>query len=188
MPKQSTERLQCVPDIDAETLTLTVHTSDENGSVVWARALEGDKEVAKVKGIAGQPIILPIENPKLWAPGSPFLYDLEVALEGGDRVSSYFGMRKISMTKDANGIPRIALNNEAIFQYGPLDQGWWPDGLYTPANEAALLYDLEITQDLGMNLVRKHVKVELERFYAESSEAGRCSWHGPRFDCPCSSS
>jgi hypothetical protein len=176
VPKQSIERLQCVPDIDAETLTLTVHTSDGNGSVVWARALEDGKEIAKVKGVAGQPIVLPIENPKLWAPGSPFLYDLEVAIKGGDKVSSYFGMRKISMTKDASGIPRIALNNEVIFQYGPLDQGWWPDGLYTPANEAALLYDLEVTQDLGMNLVRKHVKVELERFYYHCDRMGLLVW------------
>ena len=176
VPKNSIERLQCVPDIDAETLTLTAHTSANAGAVVWARVMDGYREVAKVKGIAGQPITLPIEDPKLWAPGSPFLYDLEVALDGGDKVSSYFGMRKISMTRDGKGIPRIALNNETIFQYGPLDQGWWPDGLYTPANEAALLYDLEVTQDLGMNLVRKHVKVELERFYYHCDQMGLLVW------------
>jgi len=176
VPNNSIERLQCVPDIDAETLTLTVHTSTGSDSEVYVRAMDGDKEVANIKGKTGQPLILPIENPKLWAPGSPFLYDLEVVLDGGDKVLSYFGMRKISMTKDANGVPRIALNNEILFQYGPLDQGWWPDGLYTPANEAALIYDLEVTQKLGMNLVRKHVKVELERFYYHCDQMGLIVW------------
>jgi hypothetical protein len=184
VPRIHIERLQCVPDIDTETLKLTVHLSEASETEVWVRALDGEKEVARAKGIGGQTMVLPIPNPKLWSPEDPFLYDLEVMIKDGDKVKSYFGMRKISMTKDGDGIPRIALNNQILFQYGPLDQGWWPDGLYTPANETALLYDIEITKKLGMNMIRKHVKVEMERFYYHCDRLGMLVWQDmPNGNC-----
>lgn len=100
-----------------------------------------------------------IKAPKLWSPDTPFLYTLKV-VTAADEVESYVGMRKISLGKDEKGITRILLNNQFVFQYGPLDQGFWPDGLYTAPTDEALKYDLEVTKKLGFNMVRKHVKVE----------------------------
>ena len=82
-----------------------------------------------------------------------------------DSVDSYFGMRKIEVRPDEQGIQRLFLNDQALFQYGPLDQGWWPDGLYTPATDEAMKYDIEMTQKLGMNMARKHIKYECDRWY-----------------------
>ena len=184
VPESYIERMRVVPNIDEQTLTVTVDVVGDSKAEVWAKAKDGWFTVDRVRGSVDKPLILNIKNPKLWSPDSPFLYDLEVGIKGGDKVKSYFGMRKISMTKDEQGIPRIALNNEIIFQYGPLDQGWWPDGLYTPANEAALLYDIELTQKMGMNMIRKHVKVELERFYYHCDRMGMLVWQDmPNGNC-----
>jgi len=129
---------------------------------------------------------IPLANPKLWSPSSPFLYDLKISLlksgngdENGeifDEVQSYFGMRKIALKEDTQGIPRIELNNKFIFQYGPLDQGWWPDGLYTAPNDDALKWDLEITKAMGFNMVRKHVKIEPARWYYHCARLGLLVW------------
>jgi beta-galactosidase/beta-glucuronidase len=114
-------------------------------------------------------IVLGIKEPKFWSPDSPFLYDVKVTLKSDgkvvDEVTSYFGMRKIHVGKDQAGINRLMLNNEPLFQFGPLDQGFWPDGLYTAPSDEALKYDLEITKKLGFNMARKHVKVEPDRWY-----------------------
>src|SRR5690606_36108216 len=108
------------------------------------------------------------------------LYDLKVAvLRNGkvvDEISSYFAMRKISMAKDANGIQRMLLNNEFVFQYGPLDQGWWPDGLYTPPTDEALHFDVEKTKAMGFNMIRKHIKVEPARWYYHCDQLGMLVW------------
>ena len=132
----------------------------------------------------GSPIDLPIRNAKLWSPDSPSLYDLKVTLasltSGGDGVSdevtSYFAMRKSSLCKDAAGILRLCLNNQPLFQFGPLDQGWWPDGLYTAPTDAALRYDIEVTKQLGFNMARKHVKVEPDRWYYWADRLGLLVW------------
>ena len=118
---------------------------------------------------------------RLWSPYDPYLYDCSVSLlnkKGAsvDSVNSYFGMRKIALGTDANGITRIMFNNTPLFQYGPLDQGWWPDGLYTAPTDAALRYDLEITKKLGFNMVRKHVKVEPARWYHHCDKLGLIVW------------
>ena len=106
-------------------------------------------------------------SPKLWSPSSPHLYDLEIALVRGgrvlDRVTSYAAMRKFSTGKDRDGIVRLRLNDEPLFQFGPLDQGWWPDGLYTAPTDEALVYDIEKTREWGFNMIRKHIKVEPAR-------------------------
>jgi hypothetical protein len=117
-----------------------------------------------------------------WTPEKPFLYDLEVTLTDAktgdvlDRAASYFGQRKIEVKKDDHGHNRLFLNNKPVFQYGPLDQGWWPDGLYTAPTDAALAYDVEITKKLGMNMCRKHVKVEPARWYYHCDRLGLLVW------------
>ena len=135
-----------------------------------AEKIVGAKEVA----------ILPIKNPILWSPENPFLYDLEVAvIRNGrvvDAIDSYFGMRKISMAPDVDGVQRMLLNNEFVFQFGPLDQGWWPDGLYTAPTEEALLFDIEKTKEMGFNMIRKHVKVEPARWYYNADRLGMLVW------------
>ena len=121
-----------------------------------------------------------IPNPKLWSPDSPFLYTLKVTLKSGDKVldkvDSYAAMRKYSTRRDANGIVRLELNNEALFQFGPLDQGWWPDGLYTAPTDEALLYDVRKTKDFGFNMIRKHIKVEPARWYTHCDQLGIIVW------------
>ena len=120
-------------------------------------------------------------DPRLWSPDSPFLYDLEVTLKDDtgrkiDVVKSYFGMRKVSLGKDEKGVTRIFLNNKSQFMYGPLDQGFWPDGLYTAPTDEALRYDIEVLKQLGCNMMRKHVKVEPARFYYWCDKLGLLVW------------
>jgi beta-galactosidase/beta-glucuronidase/DNA-binding CsgD family transcriptional regulator len=116
----------------------------------------------------------------LWSPDSPFLYTLKVTLKSGgkvvDKVDSYAAMRKYSTRRDADGIVRLELNNEALFQFGPLDQGWWPDGLYTAPTDEALLYDVQKTKDFGFNMIRKHIKVEPARWYTHCDRLGIIVW------------
>jgi beta-galactosidase/beta-glucuronidase len=115
-------------------------------------------------------ITIPLDNPHLWSPSAPFLYDLDVRF-GDDRVTSYFGMRKFSLENN-----RLCLNNQPFFQLGPLDQGYWPDGLYTPPSDAAMLSDLELIKGLGFNMLRKHVKVEPARYYYHCDRLGLIVW------------
>ena len=139
-------------------------------------------EVARAFGGTGAEIKLdnPQDKLKLWSPDDPFLYDLSVRLKQGDEVvdevGSYFGMRKIELAKDAQGFDADALNGEFVFQIGPLDQGFWPDGLYTAPTDEALRYDIEVTKQLGFNMARKHVKVEPERWYYWCDKLGLLVW------------
>ncbi len=123
---------------------------------------------------------LAVNDPKLWSPESPFLYDLKVSVvrKGKivDEVKSYFAMRKISIKPDSKGIQRMMLNNKFVFQYGPLDQGWWPDGLYTAPTDEALKFDIEKTKEMGFNMIRKHVKVEPARWYNYCDKLGMLVW------------
>ncbi|HPM81276.1 MAG TPA: glycoside hydrolase family 2 TIM barrel-domain containing protein [Candidatus Anammoximicrobium sp.] len=174
VPQTYVQALQLVPDVDAKELKVTVTASGP--AKVWARALDGSQEVAKAEGKAGETLRLKIDNPKLWSPDSPFLYDLRVGLDGGDQVASYFGMRKIEVNKDEAGVNRLFLNNQVLFQIGPLDQGWWPDGLYTAATDESLRFDVEMTRKLGFNMARKHVKVEPPRWYHHCDKLGLLVW------------
>jgi len=121
-----------------------------------------------------------IPQPRLWSPESPFLYGLRLAVtrneEVVDEINSYFAMRKISMTRDDKGRLRMQLNNTNYFQFGPLDQGWWPDGLYTAPTDEALRFDVEMTRKLGFNMARKHVKVEPARWYYWCDKLGLLVW------------
>ncbi len=183
VPEASIARLVPVPDVDAGKLRLSVEARGLEGKSYRVRAIvsDGDKEIARADGEAGAELSLPIDDAKLWSPSDPHLYDLGVELIDGkgavvDRVQSYFGMRKIALGKDTNGNRRLFLNNEPLFQYGPLDQGWWPDGLYTPPTEEAMVHDLKVTQELGFNMVRKHVKVECARWYYHCDKMGLLVW------------
>ncbi|UCG48789.1 MAG: hypothetical protein JSU94_03225 [Phycisphaerales bacterium] len=174
--------LNIVPDIDAGLVRVTAECSDAaEGCIVEAEVKDGWWTKAKGRAGPGRKIDLPVENARLWSPDKPFLYDLNVTLrdkDGGkvDAVKSYFGMRKSSLGRDASGITRLFLNNEPLFQYGPLDQGWWPDGLYTAPTDEALKYDIEILKRLGCNMMRKHVKVEPRRFYYWCDKLGILVW------------
>ncbi len=136
----------------------------------------GGRETTTAVAAARDELILPVPEARRWSPDDPFLYDLEVSLLRGDRqldsVSSYFGLRDVELRRDEKGILRIHLNGEPIFLHGVLDQGYWPDGIYTAPCDAALRFDLEETKRLGFNLVRKHVKVEPARWYWHCDRLG----------------
>ncbi|MDN5213741.1 glycoside hydrolase family 2 TIM barrel-domain containing protein [Fulvivirgaceae bacterium BMA12] len=182
VPRQSITSLRLTPDIDKEQLAVIVNGSGSfpEGYEVTLTAFDGKRKVATAKGDLGQTITMAIKKSKLWSPGDPFLYDLKVALTSNgknvDEVDSYFGMRKISTQKDANGYVRLMLNNKYLFQYGTLDQGWWPDGLYTAPSDEGLKYDIEITKKSGFNMIRKHVKVEPARWYYHCDKLGMLVW------------
>ncbi len=181
VPRGYIQNLEIIPDIDAGTLSVRVQTggSAEDGRVKTV-ARDAGALVAEATGAAGEPLMLNIPGAKLWSPESPFLYDLEVTLLDGnapvDAVKSYFGMRKISMVRDKHRTFRIALNNQILFQYGALDQGWWPDGLYRVPTDEALRYDVEVLKKLGFNMLRKHIKVEPQRFYYWCDKLGMIVW------------
>ncbi|WP_316810470.1 glycoside hydrolase family 2 protein [Pedobacter heparinus] len=170
------------PDIDKKQLAVRVEIADlQSGDQLEVSAWEGAKQVALLKSADPKgDLVLNIPDPKLWSPASPFLYDLKVAVKRKgktiDEVGSYFGMRKSAMAKDAAGIQRMMLNNQFVFQYGPLDQGWWPDGLYTAPTDEALKFDIEKTKALGFNMIRKHVKVEPARWYYHCDKMGMLVW------------
>lgn len=173
--------LKTVPDIDRGTITVQAEVSGfEYGDVVEVHVKDDGRVKYTGRSSAGEPVEIKIESPDLWHPDSPYLYDMEVLLlQGGkelDKISSYFAMRKISLARDENGIVRLQLNNENLFHFGTLDQGWWPDGLYTAPSDEALKYDIEITKELGFNMIRKHVKVEPARWYAHCDKIGMLVW------------
>jgi beta-galactosidase/beta-glucuronidase len=169
------------PDVDAGVLTAeaTVERT-QPGDKVRVSAWDGNTKVAEQTVDADSKASLPIANAKLWSPARPFLYDLTfTVIRNGkvvDEVKSYFAMRKISMAPDKAGIQRMLLNNQFVFQYGPLDQGWWPDGLYTAPTDEALKFDIEKTKEMGFNMIRKHVKVEPARWYTYCDRMGILVW------------
>lgn len=185
------ESIKVFPDIEAQSVRLAVSGVGElEGLSVEAEVLEGGLPKAKTSAETGRDLRLVLENPVLWSPDEPFLYDLKLRVvdrQGNviDDVQGYFGMRKISIEKDDKGVNRLMLNNDVLFQFGPLDQGWWPDGLYTAPTDEALRYDLEVTKQLGFNMLRKHVKVEPRRFYYWCDRLGILVWQdmpsGDRF-------
>ncbi|TWF35861.1 glycosyl hydrolase family 2 [Chitinophaga polysaccharea] len=168
------------PDIDQQTLTVTPNVANAKaGDVITVAAFDGANKVAE-QVINGDNAVLKIASPKLWSPASPFLYDLKLTVTRKgkviDEVKSYFAMRKSSIGKDANGIQRMLLNNRFVFQFGPLDQGWWPDGLYTAPTDEALKYDIVQTKAMGFNMIRKHIKVEPARWYYYCDQLGMLVW------------
>src|SRR5690606_24825397 len=169
------------PNIDNEELSFAAKVANAKiGDQLRVTVLDGQQEVSSQEFGVNEEIKLAITNQKLWSPENPHLYDLNIELlRNGrviDQVDSYFAMRKISMEKDSKGIQRMLLNNEFVFQYGPLDQGWWPDGLYTAPSDEALKFDVVKTKEMGFNMIRKHIKVEPARWYYHCDQLGMLVW------------
>jgi hypothetical protein len=181
VPDISIDGLKTVPDVDNGALRLRVAVNNLSENLrIEAAAFGGGQQVGSVTGLVNGELILNVPNAHLWSPDDPFLYDLTVKLKDGSRVvdsvSSYFGMRKIALSRDEQGTMRIALNNKAIFQVGTLDQGFWPDGIYTAPTDEAMRSDIDFLKSSGFNLIRKHVKVEPERWYYWCDKLGMLVW------------
>jgi hypothetical protein len=176
VPACRIEDLEITPDVDARVLRLKVLVKGaQSGTKVEAQAFSHGRPVARDQGAPGQEMLLPIPSPRLWTPDDPFLYDLKVRVDG-DEISSYFGMRKISLGKDERGITRMLLNGKFVFQAGTLDQGFWPDGIYLAPTDEALRFDVAMMRKLGLNMARKHVKVEPQRWYTHCDRLGLLVW------------
>ncbi|MCT9006766.1 PA14 domain-containing protein [Streptomyces rhizosphaerihabitans] len=167
------DSLKLTPDVKNGRLTVEPQ-GIRNGVPVTATAYAGHRKVATARGRTGQPLVLKITEPHLWSPEDPFLYDLKVTV-GADRVGSYFGMRSIAV-EQVNGTPRTVLNGKPVFMMATLDQGFWPDGLYTAPTDEALAYDLKMHKRMGFNAVRKHIKVEPDRWFYWADRLGLMVW------------
>ena len=176
------ENIKVTPDIDKNILTVEAEMNKRDQSnIIEVKVKEGSRVVATAKSINNQSVEVAMpSNVKLWSPDNPFLYDLEITVVYGskqvDKIKSYAAMRKYSTKRDEYGIVRLQLNNKDLFQFGPLDQGWWPDGLYTAPSDEALEYDVIKTKELGFNMIRKHVKVEPARWYTHCDRHGMIVW------------
>ncbi|MDR2388601.1 MAG: beta-galactosidase, partial [Tannerellaceae bacterium] len=173
--------IKAIPDIDARLVEVTVSTAlCSAADIVTVALIDKGQVIASAKGVQGQKLRLHVPNPVLWSPENPYLYDMKLSLVSSGRtleeVTSYTALRKISAQRDANGVMRMQLNNKNLFHYGPLDQGWWPDGLYTAPTDEALLFDIRKTKAWGFNMIRKHVKVEPARWYYHCDREGMLVW------------
>ncbi len=182
VPETHIRDLRVTPQVEHERAKIEV---DVEGAAedhrVRAVVRTEEEEVTRTTGAPQNRLFAEWDDPRLWSPDDPFLYDLEVVLldEDGnvvDRVTSYVGMRSVSVAEAEDGHTRLFLNGEPLFHVGLLDQGWWPDGLYTAPTDEALKYDIEVTKELGYNMLRKHVKVEPQRFYYWADKLGVLVW------------
>lgn len=178
VPAASISDIKQTPDIDEGVLNLMV-TAPQGYTITATAAING-KTVGTVEGKSNTPLQLPVNSAHLWSPDDPFLYDLTISLKKDgkavDQVKSYFGMRKIEIKKDDKGIERIFLNNKYTYNLGTLDQGFWPDGLYTAPTDEALKFDIEAAKSMGFNTIRKHIKVEPVRWYYWADKLGMLVW------------
>ncbi len=180
VPETHINNIKMIPDIDKSVLNLTVNTDGDATGVTFAATVkDGGKTIKTVTGKVNELTDVSVPNQKLWSPDSPFLYDINIQIKKNgaviDEVNSYFGMRKIAMVEE-DGIQKLYLNNEFLFHLGPLDQGFWPDGLYTAPTDAALKFDIEKIKEYGFNMVRKHIKVEPQRWYYWADKLGVMVW------------
>ena len=187
VPRQFIRRLKIVPrkvqaGAESQVDVLVQVAGGTGGKVkILVRKRPGGEAISTSTGPAGVALPVVVPQGRLWSPEDPFLYQMEVIYtpaQGGerDRVQSYFALRTVQLVKDAQGRLRLGLNGRVLFQYGPLDQGWWPDGLYTPPSDQAMLHDLQTVKRLGMNMIRKHVKVEPDRWYYHCDHLGILVW------------
>ncbi|WP_373557627.1 PA14 domain-containing protein [Streptomyces sp. Tue6028] len=167
------DSLKLTPDVPDGKVTVEPRGL-RDGLPFTATAYDGKRKVATATGRTGQPLALDIAEPHLWSPDDPFLYDLVVTV-GADRVGSYFGMRSVAVQK-VDGTPRTLLNGKPVFMMATLDQGFWPDGLHTAPTDEALAYDLRMHKQLGYNAVRKHIKVEPDRWFYWADRLGLLVW------------
>ncbi len=183
LPRQHICSLKLTPNLDASNLLIEVALSDavdKSQMELEAIASFEGQEVARERITSASDMLLHISDPKKWHPDHPYLYDLVVRLKVNgvvvDEVGSYFGMRKFGKARDKKGLWRFTLNDEPIFQFGPLDQGYFPEGLYTAPSEEAMLFDIEYAKKIGCNMIRKHVKVEPARWYYACDRLGMIVW------------
>lgn len=182
---------QVKTDLERGTISLNVAVPDsQSGDNVTVEVLEGAegydtavpsrKVLAKASGAPGQYITVNVGDVHAWSPDSPYIYGLRIRLSRGgktlDCVQAYTAMRSITAGKDADGLMRMNLNGKPLFQYGPLDQGWWPDGLYTAPTDEALCHDVRMTKEYGFNMIRKHIKVEPARWFYHCDRLGVMVW------------
>jgi beta-galactosidase/beta-glucuronidase len=182
LSKDHIKSVSIIPDIDNNQVTIVADLSGEalKGHILDAK-VSGEGQLISEEISELNYVVIQIDDPVLWTPEYPFLYDFRLNLvrqDGmiADSIEGYFGMRKISLGKDDKGYTRMMLNDEFVFQFGPLDQGWWPDGLYTAPTDEALKYDIEVTKKLGFNMARKHVKAEPDRWYYWCDKLGLLVW------------
>ncbi len=181
VPETYIESLKITPDIDRSCVTVTAQIAHPASNLVLEISVfDGKEVVANASGRPDQPIEVALPNPKLWSPQTPHLYNLQVRLQSTqheiDQLQSYFGMRKFSTERDSVGHLRFYLNNEPCFLYGPLDQGYWPDGIYTPPTDESMHWEIQFIKDAGFNMLRKHIKVEPARYYYHCDRAGVIVW------------
>lgn len=182
VPEKYIENVKITPDVDKNTIAVEASTNQSASSDrIEVKVMDGSRVVAVGQSVNNQPVEVSMPaNPRLWSPDDPFLYNLEISVFNGskqlDKVKSYTAMRKYSTKRDNKGIVRLQLNNKDLFQFGPLDQGWWPDGLYTAPTDEALKNDIVKTKDFGFNMIRKHVKVEPARWYMHCDRLGIVVW------------
>ena len=177
VPSSHVNSYAAVADLEAGVLNVTLDADLCEGDVCEVVLLDDGRPVSKAQG---REVTLPVPDAKLWSPDSPYLYGLKISVlrdgETVDKVDGYAAMRTISYAADEDGHKRMLLNGVPLFQYGPLDQGWWPDGLYTAPSDEALAFDIEKTKEMGFNLIRKHVKVEPARWYWHCDRLGMLVW------------
>lgn len=181
VPKTFIQSVYPVADIDNNQVRILSPVSGmRGGEQISVKVLKDKKIVAEKLFAAGEDHIMDIPSPELWSPAFPELYQLELTLfrnkQELDKVNSYFAMRKISIAADKQGFQRILLNNQPLFQFGTLDQGWWPDGLLTPPSSEAMKYDLIVLKEMGFNMLRKHIKVEPALYYYYADSLGLMLW------------
>lgn len=173
--------VKTTPKLDNSSFSVKAEVAGaKSGDLVAVTILNDGKIVAEGKSTPCTAAEIVVSNPELWTPENPHLYAMKVELVRGgkviDSVESYTAMRKFSIGQDKDGIMRMMLNNKPIFHFGPLDQGWWPDGLYTAPSDEALAYDIIKTKEFGYNMIRKHVKVEPARWYYHCDRLGMIVW------------
>ena len=182
VPDNYITEVKITPNIDNNTVSIKprVNRSVDSTWSVRGEVTLGGEQVASFTSYPNQTTVLKIDDPALWSPDQPQLYDLKLSLEfdgkQADNVESYFGMRKVALATDADGFTKVFLNNAFVFQNGPLDQGFWPGGLHTPPSPEAMRYDLEVIKSLGYNMLRKHVKIESRSFYHQCDILGLLVW------------
>lgn len=174
VPEDYIENVKITPKYDDAAIELNVRTTRESGKAV-VTVLDDGVAVAETEVETNKDVLVSIGAFKSWTPDTPHLYDLKVVYEK-DEVTSYFGMRKFHIQKDDKGILRFFMNNKPFFFNGILDQGYWPESLLTPPTDEALKYDIEKLKDLGFNMIRKHIKVESDRFYYHCDKIGMVVW------------
>ncbi len=179
--KTTVQQFVPTPDIDNSKINFTTTASGLTGNENLNFVIKNDGKVIKdTTASFNKNLSVTIPSAKLWTPEHPNIYTVAVELRSNDKVSdqfnTYFAMRKIALGNDKNGYTRLMLNDKPVFQFGTLDQGWWPEGLLTPPSDAAMLYDMVKLKDMGFNMLRKHIKVEPSRYYYHADTMGMLLW------------